>query len=123
MLCVGLSRGHLDEEGVGELRRTLFGLAANPSHRRAVLDLAGVDSLPVAAYPLLLALAHRWREAGGELRLCSPSEDVSRMVVALGLDRVLGMPRRSVRSRLRALGMTRRGSDRMVNGAEHRRWR
>ena len=74
VLCVGLSRGHLNEEGVGELRRALFGLAANPNYRRAVLDLAGVDSLPVAAYPLLLTLAHRWREAGGELRLCSPSD-------------------------------------------------
>jgi len=90
VLRVGLSRGHLDEEGVGELRRTLFGLAANPSHRRAVLDLAGADSLPVAAYPLLLSLARRWSEAGGELRVCSPSADVTRTVIALGLDRVLG---------------------------------
>ncbi len=91
VLFVGLSRGHLDGEGVGELRRALFGLAANPNYRRAVLDLAGVDSLPVAAYPLLLTLAHRWREAGGEMRICSISDDVRRMVSALGLDRVIGI--------------------------------
>lgn len=90
VLCVGLSRVRLNEEGVGELRRALFALAANPDHRRAVLDLADVDSLPVAAYPLLLTLAGRWREAGGELRLCSLSADVRRMVIALGLDRIIG---------------------------------
>jgi len=90
VLCVGLSRGSLGEEGVEELRRTLFSLAANPDDRRAVLDLAGVDSLPVAAFPLLLSLARRWREAGGELRLCTLSADVSRMVLALKLDRLLG---------------------------------
>ncbi len=89
VLCVGLSRGHLDEEGVGELRRALFAMAANPNYRRAVLDLGGVDSLPIAAYPLLLNVAHRWREAGGELRLCSLSAEVRRMVIALGLDRVI----------------------------------
>ncbi len=89
VLCIGLNRGHLNEEGVAELRRTLVSLVANPSHRRAVLDLAGVDSLPIAAYPLLLTMAHRWDEAGGEMRLCSVSADVREMITGLALDRVI----------------------------------
>lgn len=87
VLCIGLSQAHLSDDSVGALRESLTSLVANPNYRRAVLDLAEVDSLPVATYTILLTLVERWRDAGGKLRLCSLSPTVKRMVVVLKLDR------------------------------------
>jgi len=84
--CIGVSQLQLSgDEAIRALRKSLFGLAVNPRCRRLVLDLTTVDALPSAACTLLLALANRWEDAKGAVRLCAPDPEVKRMIAALKL--------------------------------------
>jgi anti-anti-sigma factor len=83
---IGLSQAQLNgHEAIRALRKSLFGLASNSKCRRLVLDMAAVEALPSAACALLLALANRWEDVGGAVRLCALDPEVKRLIVALRL--------------------------------------
>jgi len=87
---IGIGQAQLEgHEAVRALRNSLFNLAANPKCRRLVLDMSAVYELPSAACTLLLALANRWKDAGGAVRLCALDPEVMRLIVALGLQKRL----------------------------------
>lgn len=90
VLRIGLGSSQMiDEERIVALRSALFGLIAQPRFRRLVLDLGQIEVVPSLGIALLLSTARRCRAKGGELRICSLSFEVDRLVARLGIDRVV----------------------------------
>lgn len=88
--CIGLGQAQVTEEaGVRALRQALLDMMKVPMNRRMVLDLAAVDDLPSLAVAMLMRLARRCEEAGGELRICSAPAGLERRLVALKFESVL----------------------------------
>jgi len=77
-IVVGDSLGKLEEE----LRRDLG------NTDRIVLDLGGVDRLDSTGMGLLVRFLSHIRKKGGDLRLCSPSQFVRKLLAATRLDSV-----------------------------------
>ena len=80
----------IDEEQIVAVRKSLVGMIAQPRFRRLVLDLSDIDVLPSMAIALIVSLAARCRARGGELRLCSLSMEVDRVISRLRIDRFVG---------------------------------
>lgn len=80
--------GRLNMVTAGELR-DLVHATVEGGHTRIVIDLAGVDFMDSSGLGALINALKTARQAGGDLRIASPNEQVQLVLSLTNLDRVL----------------------------------
>ena len=81
-------QGEVDAATAAELRATLVALTA---YRRVVLDFSEVEFIDSAGLGCLIAGARRVHAANGVIVLSSPRRAVHRVLLMVGMDRVMPM--------------------------------
>ena len=78
--------GVADATTAAPLREALATLSA---HRRVIVDFSGVPFIDSAGLGCLIAGARRIRAADGDIVLCSARRSVHRLLLTVGMDRIL----------------------------------
>ena len=78
-------KGHIDSESVGVLENH-FDSAVKTGKARIVLDLSGADFISSAGVGLLLGSCGMLRQAGGDLVLLNPTQQVQTVLEIAGVD-------------------------------------
>lgn len=80
--------GRLNMTAAPGLREQLHGLVRD-GHSRLVVDLTGVDSIDSSGLGALISGLKAARQAGGDLRIAAPGEQVTAVLELTNLNRVL----------------------------------
>jgi anti-anti-sigma factor len=80
--------GEIDIATAPAIRRLLLA-AISGGHGPLAVDMSGVTFLGAAGVGVLVAAAHRAREAGGSLSLLAPSRQVRRLLDILAPDAIV----------------------------------
>ena len=85
---VVLPAGRLNMTAAPALREQLHGLVKS-GHVRLVVDLSGVESIDSSGLGALISGLKAARQAGGDLRIAAPAEQVTAVLELTNLNRVL----------------------------------
>lgn len=80
--------GRLNMVSAGALRDLVTSTVAD-GHRRVVVDLAGVDFMDSSGLGALISGLKTARQAGGDLRIAAPTEQVRLVLKLTNVERVL----------------------------------
>lgn len=89
-VTVVVPKGDLDTASTAQMRQALAELI-NAGKSRLVVDLRHVGYMDSAGLGELVTAMKRARKAGGDLRLCGPNADISRILEMTRLDRQMGL--------------------------------
>lgn len=88
LVAVIQAEGRLNMVSAPRLRETVAGAIA-AGRPRVVVDLSGVDFMDSSGLGALVGCLKTTRQAGGDLRIAAPSDQVSMVLKLSNLDRIL----------------------------------
>jgi stage II sporulation protein AA (anti-sigma F factor antagonist) len=89
-LCI-LLRGHADSGTAAQLQEALEQALAEHAAQRCVLDLSELVFISSAGLRVMLAIARRIRNTGGQIVLCRTQPPVLAVLELAGFTRILGV--------------------------------
>ena len=81
--------GELDDRRAGEIRRELDALIADPSVRRLVFDLSGLEFMDSSGIGMIIGRYNLMKSRGGSVAVVPGDRRVDRIIELSGLYRII----------------------------------